>query len=162
MQVTYSKLSASHPPHRLWDNTSSAVHICLFNAFAGLLFISAYLLHSQFEDVHLHSNMAPLNMISERLCYIIKLETWAMALPNITLHRNEQSKDKKNAVYRTGTHPHKIWMLQSDLHCSMLLPNTSINCHLYSNSDSNTRVLVCWLYKEYRLHPSLYNQKPVC
>jgi len=31
-----------------------------------------------------------------------------MALPNITLHRNEESKDKKNAVYRTGTHPHKF------------------------------------------------------
>jgi len=85
-----------------------------------------------------------------------------MALTNITLHRNEQSKDKKNAVYRTGTQPHKICMLQSALHCSMLVPNTSINCHLFSNFNSNTRVLLCWLYKDYRLHPNLYNQKPAC
>jgi hypothetical protein len=148
MQVIYSKLSASHPPHKLSDNTSSVVHDCLFNIFAGLLFIFRYLLHPQPEGVHCHSQMAPLNMISKCLCYIIKLETWAMALPNITLHWNEQSKDKKNAVYRMGTHPHKICMLHSDLHCSMLLPNTSINCHLYSNFNSNTQVPFWWLYKK--------------
>jgi hypothetical protein len=162
MQVIYSKLSASHPPHKLWDNTLSVVHNCLFNIFAGLLFIFRFLLYPQTEGVHCCNKMAPLNMISKRLRYITKLETSAMALPNITLHWNEQSKDKKNAVYRMGTHPHKICMLHSDLQCSTLLPNTNINCHLYSNFNSNTRVLFWWLYKKYRLHPSLYNQKPAC